>query len=368
MFKPDFAKYSEEQLRQILNTIDAARFPERVQEIHARLAQLAFELATLIEPDAPKLPEAPPAIAGFWRRLGAFIIDAIVLGLVGLFLGLFLQEQFEAMGAWGRLLGFIIALVYFSVMESSIVQGCTLGKLALNIKVVTSAGVPLSFSKALLRSAVFCVPYFLNNAPLGDGSPNLALTAIQSFLLFGLGGAIVYLSIFNRRTRQSLHDLLVGAVVVRDRATRIAPQVLPVWRGHFVTVAALFLVSLGLIAFSYSMLGSGAIKPLMLVQQQILHMPGVRQAGVFEGSSFASGAKHKTFLTISAFTIADAPDEKALAISIAGIAIKAYPQAQQLDRLSVTLIQGYDIGIASKWRSRSFNASPDAWRDGRVEN
>ena len=38
--KPDFARYSQEQLRQILTRLDAARFPERVQEIELRLAAL----------------------------------------------------------------------------------------------------------------------------------------------------------------------------------------------------------------------------------------------------------------------------------------------------------------------------------------
>lgn len=38
--KPDFARYSQEQLRQILTRLDAARFPERVQEIERRLAAL----------------------------------------------------------------------------------------------------------------------------------------------------------------------------------------------------------------------------------------------------------------------------------------------------------------------------------------
>lgn len=37
-FHPEFAKYSEVQLRQILTRIDAERFPERVAEINTRLA------------------------------------------------------------------------------------------------------------------------------------------------------------------------------------------------------------------------------------------------------------------------------------------------------------------------------------------
>lgn len=40
MEKPDFTRYSQEQLRQILTRLDAARYPERVQEVERRLAEL----------------------------------------------------------------------------------------------------------------------------------------------------------------------------------------------------------------------------------------------------------------------------------------------------------------------------------------
>ena len=38
--KPDFTRYSQEQLRQILTRLDAVRYPERVQEIKLRLVAL----------------------------------------------------------------------------------------------------------------------------------------------------------------------------------------------------------------------------------------------------------------------------------------------------------------------------------------
>jgi hypothetical protein len=40
------------------------------------------------------------------------------------------------------------------------------------------------------------------------------------FILFGFGDAIVYLYIFNRRTRQSLHDLIVGTFVTQTTPRR----------------------------------------------------------------------------------------------------------------------------------------------------
>lgn len=49
MGKPDFARYSQDQLRQILTRLDAERYPERVEEVERRLAAL----------------ETPPTSAGW---------------------------------------------------------------------------------------------------------------------------------------------------------------------------------------------------------------------------------------------------------------------------------------------------------------
>jgi uncharacterized RDD family membrane protein YckC len=365
--KPDFSKYSEAQLRQILTRIDKARFPDRVEEIHARLARLEAERPTSVDVDEPTPHDGPARIAGFWRRAGAFMIDALLLGLLGQVLGLFVRDQLEALDAWGRALGLVIALAYFGTMESRMFQGRTFGKRALDIKVVAANGAPLSFLKALLRSAIFCIPYFLNNLMLGSGTPNFVLTAIQALLVLGLGGAIVYLCLFNRRTRQSVHDLLVNAAVVRAQ-TANAPLLQPVWKGHLAVIGALFVLTSGVTAYSYSAVAHGALQPLLRAQQQVIRLPGVRAAGVFQGTSFLPGDKRVNFLTVNAVPRVDKADEWALARQIADTTLAAYPAAQELDTMSVTLMRGYDIGIAANWNARTFNASPAAWRDGRVEH
>jgi len=355
--QPDFSQYTEAQLRQVLTRIDAGRFPERVAAIHARLAELAA-LGPAADRDSS---DGPPEIAGFWRRIGAYLIDMLLLGLVGFGLGLVMHEQFEAIGAWGRAIGFLIAVAYFGTMESRRFDGRTFGKLALDIQVVSTAGAPLGIGKALLRAAVFHTPYFLNNASLGAGYTNLVLPAIQALLVFGLGGAITYLYVFNRRTRQSVHDLLAGAVVVRARTVPV-PALAPVWKGHMAIVAALLVVSIGTLAYLQARFQDSILHPLMLVQQQIIRMPGVRDAGVVEGTSWGTGNQRANFLTVRAVTGITPAEEPALARRIAAVTLATYPAARQLDTLSVTLVHGYDIGIASNWDTKTFNGPPGDWQ------
>lgn len=361
MDKPDYARYTEEQLRQVLTRIDADRFPDRVQEIHDRLARMEAERAAA-EPAADDTSgDGVPEIAGFWQRSIAYLLDSLLLGLVGVCLGLVLRNQFEAMGTWGRAVGFFVALGYFAVMESRLLHGRTLGKRVMDIKVVARNGAPLSFGRALLRSAVFHLPYFLNGIYSGAGYSAVALPAIQMIIVFGLGGAIVYLYLFNRRTRQSVHDLIVGAVVVRAQPSGPV-SLLPVWRGHFVTVVAVFALSIGGVAYIFAAFRVDATSPLLRMQQQVSSMPGVRSASVVEGTAFASGAGRSTFLAIRAVPRSQPGDEKTLAVKIARLVLTAFPAASQMDRFSVTLIHGYDIGIATSWDSKTFNGSPDDWR------
>lgn len=59
---PDFSKYDETQLEQILSRIDRKRFPERVREIEARLE--AFRLASSTESRAQKATEIEQQTGG----------------------------------------------------------------------------------------------------------------------------------------------------------------------------------------------------------------------------------------------------------------------------------------------------------------
>ena len=367
MHKPDFSHYSAEQLRQVLLRIDRERFPERVQEIHARLAQLESEPPPGEE--EPGMVDGATAVAGFWRRSAACLIDILVLALVGYGLGLFLHEQFAAMGSWGRAVGFLVSVAYFGSMESRLFQGQTLGKRALGIRVAGTDGAPLGVRKAVLRATVFCIPYFLNGIAMGDGDPSPLLLAIQTLAVFGLGGAIAYLYLFNRRTRQSIHDLLAGALVVRGPAMRL-PQLAPVWRAHFAIMAAWCMVVIGALAYTHSQFDRSFLRPLLEVQRQVNGLPGIRTAGILEGTTFGSADERTRYVAIRAVSsgVGEQVGQDRLARDIARIVLATYPRAQQLDAISVTFVDGYDIGIASRWRSRTYSDRPDVWQKALEKN
>src|SRR5476649_1025783 len=158
------------------------------------------------------------SFAGFWRRAVAFLVDGLILGLIGYGLGLVLFDTFVAMGPWGRVVGFGVAMAYFVAQESGRGGGQSLGKRLLRIRVVDAQGRVLSPARSVARFTVFGVPYFLNGAELPMGVMTFAGGVPAALVVLGGLLALTYLLVFNRRTRQSLHDLAVGAFVVRVRA------------------------------------------------------------------------------------------------------------------------------------------------------
>ena len=147
--------------------------------------------------------------AGFWRRLGAVLIDIVLLAAamaaIG-WLGLpIYQRHVSAVGmaggsfsasfhvdynALGLIIGVLLWWLYFALLESSRLQA-TLGKRALAIKVTTLDGGRIGFWRATLRT----VAKYLS-----------AVILMIGFIMAGL-----------TRRRQALHDLIAGTLVV-DRA------------------------------------------------------------------------------------------------------------------------------------------------------
>src|SRR5690348_14117245 len=85
--------------------------------------------------DESRTAEQRPPIAGFWRRLAAFVVDALILGVPAMLLGFAMFDWAASLGQAGRLIGFVVALLYFGLLNSRLGGGQTLGKRLLGIRV-----------------------------------------------------------------------------------------------------------------------------------------------------------------------------------------------------------------------------------------
>ena len=300
----------------------------------------------------------PSPVGGFWRRLAAFLIDSVTLGLVGMIAGFAMFDILAQLGPYGRVLGFAVALLYFGVLNSRIGGGQTLGKRALSIRAVTLDGQLMSLPRSLLRYSVLGIPFFLNNAPLPLDVVMSPWSYVISLIVFGGMLSILYLLVFNRATRRSLHDFAAGSWVVRTAAPASPAQVPRLWRGHVIAVALLMVTALSLPLLAQRLTQLPLFADLLPAFEAINAEPGVKYATLNAGFSSGSGGEH-TY--VAAMLQLDNPrvEDKPFAKRIASKILQAGPGFAKRDVVAVTLTYGYDLGISKGWHSYAFQFAPD---------
>ena len=211
---------------------------------------LGLQAAAPVSPASPASPYVPPAsevlgeepvinggevvYAGFWKRVAAYTIDSIVVGMVGGIMGGVIGGVLGVMllGGGGtsantsgmliiqglaNLAGIALGVAYFGWMHSSSSMA-TLGKMAIGIKVVREDGTRISFLRGMGRYFALIV----SSIPLGLG-----------FVMAG----------FTERKR-ALHDMMCDTVVVDKWAFTAHPEL---QRRELGTVTVIVLVLFGLL-------------------------------------------------------------------------------------------------------------------------
>jgi uncharacterized RDD family membrane protein YckC len=181
-------------------------------------------------PSAPLLPQMTEAAledyAGFWKRVGAYILDGIILYLPNLLIMKMMggdaaqatmkqamlaapgdpqammaaYEHFYSTMGVAIVITTVMAWLYFAICQSSAWQA-TVGKLALGIRVTDLQGKRISFPRALGRYPA----KFLSTIILGIGFLMVAWT----------------------QRKQGLHDLIAGTLVLNGRASEFKTERAP---------------------------------------------------------------------------------------------------------------------------------------------
>lgn len=162
--------------------------------------------------DASKLVVYAP----FWRRLVALFIDTVILAVLGAFIGVLIGHLFWDKDVLGRLIGLVISGSYFAYFNSEAQGGQTFGKRLLKIKVVNHFGDYISIKQSLLRYAVIAPPLMFNHLILPLNVWSIALAGIIGGVLLSVPLANLYLLIFNRRSKQLIHDIIGKTIVLQN--------------------------------------------------------------------------------------------------------------------------------------------------------
>jgi uncharacterized RDD family membrane protein YckC len=113
------------------------------------------EPATTWEP-----PVSAPTPAGWWQRVGAAILDSILVGVGGAILGGIIAAAADANEDAGTAIaaaaGIIVTALYYGALmaRGGSRNGQTLGKQAIGIRVIREDGAPVELGFTLLREVV----------------------------------------------------------------------------------------------------------------------------------------------------------------------------------------------------------------------
>ncbi|MGB9930196.1 RDD family protein [Haloarcula amylolytica] len=126
-----------------------------------------------------------------WRRVVAIIIDIVLIGVISSVIsGILSQVRLAVLGS---LLGLLIGFGYYIYLEGT--YGQTIGKMALDIVVVTEDGDPIDFGPAAIRTLLRIVD------------------VLPAFYLIGFVAVLV------TDRKQRLGDIVADTVVVRAGET-----------------------------------------------------------------------------------------------------------------------------------------------------
>ncbi|MEI6060272.1 MAG: RDD family protein [Bacteroidota bacterium] len=307
-------------------------------------------------------------ISKFWNRIGALVIDTIILGIIGIILGLTIQDYLIRIGSYGILIGLSIAVLYFTIYNSKLFNGQTPGKKVMGIQVVDKEGNTLSLQRSFLRALILYAPYFLIKVevPGAQVGSDIFYLKIISCMSLMLGVIVIY--IFNKGNRQSLHDLIIGSFVVTTVRTEDKTEF------PTVTKAAYYIFGfLTFLLIVFTIVGvtpaNSSFGDLIAIQKSILNIDGVLNAGVSKNTSTVYGESKSTTqsLVVQLWVkelpqnIDDLENTKETRTVIKTI-LETEPNINQYDIISITLIKGFNIGIASWKNSRSCGKTPVEWK------
>lgn len=287
-----------------------------------------------------------------FKRLLALIIDFAILGILGFISGLFLEDFYVSLGKYGTLIGSSITIVYFSILQSSIGKGQTLGKKAIGAKVTDIKGEYLALDKSFLRSFIVFFP-IMNINMFSSGSDMLIILIPLMLTIFAS-----YYFILVNKSRRCLHDILINSIVtnkevfdieIEERNDRSINKLIPIG------VIAILMIGVGI----YQIFSENTLSQLFSAKEKIEDVDGVITVNQVNLSNITYSSINDTSRTYSLVQITVRIDDKNEASDLESkyfddfhqIIKHEIPESEGVDGISITLYYGYNIGIASKNQS-----------------
>lgn len=309
----------------------------------------------------------------YWRRFLAFLIDWFLLFAPFSLIGWVFSDRVVSLGSYGRVIGWVVAFVYFLTQDSSLAGGQTIGKRLLRLKVIGANGRVPGIGRAAVRTLVLTAPIFLNgfiipSSSAGQSWQDTIFGGFVFLVVFGGSAAFVYLWLFNRKTKQLLHDLTTGTFVVFSSTT--SSPATPTAFVHKILAGALCalgaVLPLILLNQIQQSVNPDLLSSMTTAQQAIQSLPEVMQSSIIEQHTVTTSSqagKHKSSVMVIVVTLNQKNDDlKRESARVASLAIKHLNLKGDMP-LMITVRYGYDFGVVSSFTSLTDTRTVNAWMD-----
>ncbi len=319
-----------------------------------------------IKPVTPEPVFTIPPISGFWRRFLAWLIDVLILGVIGQIIGVVFSSFLFSIGPYGRPIGLLFTIPYFGIMNSKIGGGQTFGKRIMKIAVRNKDNEPIELWRSVIRISLLALPSLFNQWSI-PVFQNPIVVWFLSLIIFGLGGAIFYTMVFNRKARQGIHDLILGTYVVHlaEKSVESFPTT-P--RIHWIVTSVwIGIVAIGTLVMSLiapSIISKTPLAPVMSLYNILQDDPRFFTVGVNSNTFYGSNGRTSHTLIVTVWykgKLAES-DRKEVVESIVKTVLENTENIDEYDGIQVKITSAYDIGIASANLFISFGNSIDEWR------
>lgn len=307
-------------------------------------------------------------ISKFWTRIGALIIDSLIVGVFGFILGLIFEEFFISIGTLGLLIGLLICIIYFTIGYSYLTKGKTIGKRAVNIQVVTKGGNFLTLEKSFLRALILSSPFFIINLRIPGIEEDSLIFVLKNLLFLIAIIGIVLIYIFNITTRQTLHDFAANSIVTETREQDHEIELKKVKKTGFIIYGIIAIILIGLTIFNLSKSNTKS-STTYIVYNKLNQLKGVIRAGASDNThTFYGKQKEVTHSFNGVLWVQEIPlelnniEESEIVKKAVRVIIENTEDISEFDYINITLIRGFNIGIAKKTRSYNVSKSPKEWK------
>ena len=281
----------------------------------------------------------------FWKRIGAYFLDtAIILKIAGVLIGAAGASLWFEIGGYGIIIGAVVYLLYFGLMNSVLCKGQTIGKKLFAVKVVDRNNEYLPVGKSFLRALIFVICVYAVGAVLPEyhmfDIKNVLPLTILLFLYF----VFVLIFLFNKN-RQTLHDFSVKSFVVsKENIKKLYPDK---------TDSTVIIVSV-IVALLFSVpILAGSVAAKNVFEKKTVFPDKLAKELNLDVFSYAQyGEKDNKNLGIVIRT--KDIDNQELADKVGNYILLMSDKASSSENINVTLKNNYNIGIYKSSKSKYY--------------